>query len=226
MVVAWSRSIEISDKSTAVIAAVRSSIRARCAHCFCWTAGLWCCRKLEVSMLCALLLLLLSGRWPVLRTTTHTNVPRDLGQPGGNRMKNIWQAGECADGRLRQTQPVTAVLCIWMCRKHTACGRQRWNADICACLCMLSVVYRVYIRAVCSQLMRAYNSRRGENRQHATYTYVQNNAFPIETREIVLSTPVGKIKSSARLALQSARNAPRPRRMCLAGLPVSDYLVL
>ena len=42
-----------------IIAAVRSSIRARCVYCCCcccWAEELWCCRKLEVSTLCALLL--------------------------------------------------------------------------------------------------------------------------------------------------------------------------
>ena len=69
--VKWS--LEISDKST-LIAAVRSSTRTRCVHCCCsWAAGLWCCRKLEVSTLCSLLLLL-SGRWPVLRAPTKENL--------------------------------------------------------------------------------------------------------------------------------------------------------
>ena len=61
--------------SHTAICAVRSSIRARCAHCCCWAAGLWlwCCRSLEVSTLCGLLLFL-SGRWPVHRATTQKNV--------------------------------------------------------------------------------------------------------------------------------------------------------
>ena len=52
-----------------------------------------------------------------------------------------------------------------------------------------------------------------------------NKASRIETREIVLSTPAGKKTLSACHALQSARIAPRPRPMCPAGLPVSEYLV-
>ena len=137
-------SIEISDKST-LIAAVRSSIRAKCAHCCCcWISGLWCCRKLEVSVLCALLLdscyCCLGGS--LCSVQQHTKMYRDLGQPGGKRMKKSGRPG-MPDGRLRQTQPVTAVPRIWMCRPRTACGRQRWDDGIYACLCMLSVVYLV-----------------------------------------------------------------------------------
>ena len=91
---------------------------------------------------------------------------------------------------------------------------ERWD------LCMLSVVYLVYLYELC-----AHSSRepRGEDRQHVTDTYVRNKAPRIETKEIVSSTPAGKKTLSARHVLQKARIAPRSGPMCPSGIPVSEY---
>ena len=58
----WSRG---NVGSHTAISAVRSSTRARCVHCCCCrAAGLWCCRKLEVSTACELCCYCCLGRGP------------------------------------------------------------------------------------------------------------------------------------------------------------------
>ena len=136
--VKWS--IEIT-----LIAAVRSSIRARCAQCCClWAAGLWCCRKLEVSTLCALLLLL-SGRWSVLRETKtiqgYTSAPGQTTCTDPIVTTLPPTTGACA------THSYAQYCCGWLClsepavripqrcRPHAMCVRH----TICAVLLLLVV---------------------------------------------------------------------------------------
>ena len=178
VVVAWS-----SDRSQSPInqlAAVRSSIRARCPRCCCWAARLWCRRKLEVSTLCALLLLL-SGPWAVLRAT---NTNKCTGTSAWVRMrKNMADGGLRTAGSEKQNQLPQRYSAYGFVVHALRMGGSVVTMGSVHVVCCLPVTYLGCVLTAHESL-----GEKTDNILPIRTYQVQNKAFRTETREIVLST--------------------------------------